>query len=104
MVEAVPATTDETKTSYSLSFTMPDESNHHRTINVSAPYGRYRNRMLRKDYGRRAIGPSDTDLGEEKEVVMPSARPEESVKRIEQAGKPYEALKLKYFKLAERIA
>ena len=35
---------------------------------------------------------------------MPSARPEESVKRIEQAGRPYEALKLKYSKLAERIA
>lgn len=83
---------------------MPDEMNHHRTINISAPYGRYRTRMLRKFEGLRAIGPSDTELGEEKEVVMPSARPEESVKRIEQAGRLYEALKVKYSKLAERIA
>jgi len=61
--------------------------------------------MLRKDQGgRKAIGPNDEELGEEKEVVMPLARPEESVKRIEQVGKGYEALKLKYAKLAERIA
>jgi len=72
---------------------------------MCAPYGRYRNRMLRKDQGgRKAIGPNDEELGEEKKVVMPLARPEESVKRIEQVGKGYEALKLKYAKLAERIA
>ena len=36
-------------------------------------------------------------------VVMPWACPEESVKTIEQAGKGYEALKIKYAKLAERM-
>ena len=34
---------------------------------------------------------------------MGMARPEESVKTIEQVGKAYEALKQKYAKLAERI-
>ena len=104
MVEASnPAPAEETQ-SYEKGFRVPDETNLHRTISISAPYGRYRTRMLRKDQGgQKAIGPSDTDLGEEKEVVMPLARPEESVKRIEQVGKSYEALKLKYAKLAERI-
>ena len=54
--------------------------------------------------GRRAIGPSDAELGEDKEVIMPSAMPEESVKRIEQVGKAYETLKRKYARLAERMA
>ena len=83
---------------------MPDETNLHRTLNVSHPYGRYRNRMLRKVVGGpKAIGPNDVDLGTEKKVVMPLSRPEESVKRIEQVGKSYELLKVKYAKLAERI-
>ena len=83
MVEASnPAPAEETQ-SYEKGFRVPDETNLHRTISISAPYGRYRTRMLRKDQGgQKAIGPSDTDLGEEKEVVMPLARPEESVKRI----------------------
>jgi len=104
MVEAVVARTDEDACKL-VGIVIPDETNHHRTLNLAAPYGRYRTRMLRKDQQgvRKAIGPSDTDLGEEKEVVMPAARPEESVKRIEQAGKLYEALKRKYAKLAERI-
>ena len=106
MVEATsPVSTEETtEYGYSKGFTVPDETNLHRTLNISAPYGRYRTRMLRTVEGIRAIGPNDEELGEEKEVVMPAARPEESVKRIEMAGKQYEALKLKYSKLAERIA
>jgi len=50
----------------------------------------------------KAIAPNDEDLPEGM-VVMPWACPEESVKTIEQAGKGYEALKIKYAKLAERM-
>ena len=46
---------------------------------------------------------SDEELGSEKLVLQGWARPERSVKRIEQMGKAYEALKLKYAKLAQRI-
>lgn len=81
MVEAVITPEETTQKQY---FTVPDPTNHHHTLNMCHPYGRYRNRLFRKSkYGLRTIGPSDAALGTEKEVVTPQWAPEESVKRIE---------------------
>ena len=90
-------------------FRLPDEMNHHRTLNIAAPYGKKRKPKQHdghhddKEVGRRALIASEAELGEEKVVLMGWTRPEESVKTIEQVGKAYEALKQKYAKLAERI-
>ena len=86
-------------------FQTPDEMNHHRTLNIAAPYGKRRPKPPTNDeqVGRRALEASEAELGEEKVVLMGWTRPEESVKTIEQVGKAYEALKQKYAKLAERI-
>ena len=72
-----------------------------RTRNPAAPYGRYRRRKIAP--GIKSLTESEAELGEEKVVLDLWACPEDSVKRIEQVGKGYEALKKKYAKLAERI-
>ncbi len=90
MVETV--STDEIKL-----FSVPDSTNLHRTLGLHHPYGR------KKRAGpiyTRAITEAEDGLADEKVVEMGWARPDESVKRIEQAGKWYGPLKEKYAKLA----
>ena len=70
-----------------------------RTLNPAAPYGKRK----RKPVGVQYLVESEADLGDEKVVLALWARPENSVRRIEQVGKGYEALKIKYAKLAERM-
>ena len=82
-------------------FTVPDEGNRHRTLNIAAPYGR--RRRTRKDAPIKSLMPSDAELGDEKLVVSQRAHPAEHVKRIEQAGVHYRAFTVKYAKLAEQM-
>ena len=102
MVEALEVQADSPGQRH---FKAPDEMNHHRTLNIAAPYGKSRPKPPSNDQevGRRALLAAEAELGEEKVVLMGWTRPEESVKAIEQVGKAYEALKQKYAKLAERI-
>ena len=102
MVEAVEMQADMPGRRH---FRTPDEMNHHRTLNIAAPYGKYKPKPPVNDskVGLRALLASEAELGEEKVILMGWTRPEESVKTIEQVGKAYEALKQKYAKLAERI-
>ena len=99
MVEAVEVLADMPGRRH---FRIPDEMNHHRTLNIAAPYGKRKPKPPGNDdeVGRRALLPPEAELGEEKVVLMGWTRPEESVKAIEQVGKAYEALKQKYAKLA----
>ena len=82
---------------------MPDETNLHRTLNLAWPYGRKRRAAAKKPTYPRPLAASDEALSDEKLVEMGWARPENSVKRIEQCGKLYEQLKQKYAKLSERM-
>lgn len=81
-------------------FVLPDEQNLVRTLNMAWPYRKPR---APRAQGKLAIAESEEDLGEEKLVESGWARPDNSVKGIEQVGKGYEALKQKYARLAERI-
>jgi len=69
-----------------------------RTLNNAAPYGM---RKQRRQQIVQYLGPADLELGEDKLVVSQRAHPEGCVKRIEQAGKAYGPLTVKYAKLAD---
>ena len=93
MVEAVPAQVD-------LGVSAPAVGLIPRTLNTAAPYGK---RKIRRAKGTLPLQASEEELGDEKVVVSQRAQPEDSVKRIEQAGMWYGKLCQKYAKLAESL-
>lgn len=83
-------------------FVVPDETNLHRTLNIAWPYRRKQNTKLSQN-GPKALTECEEELLDDKLVLDGWARPDGSCKSIEQAGKWYGALKMKYAKLAERM-
>ena len=77
-----------------------EDTNVTRTRNQAAPYRR-KHKVESPDYSRALL---TCDMSFDEPVIVSSwARPDYSVRGIEQAGKGYEQLKLKYAKLEERM-